>query len=147
MSHYQPFTGACFGTSWKPNPVPMGPDAAFLWNRQQYSGTPYNNPFPMQGELDMAAQLAKKWQEDRLYRRDPIDNPCFGKQPAVAMPPYVPQTTQQPSDLSRSDMPTMNPIMDEVYRENLYVKPFFLDTPIVTNQQLHGGFSVNTLVA
>lgn len=143
---YQTLTGACFGTGWKPTPVPMGGDSSFLWNRQQYCGNPYNATLDLQNELDMSARLAEQYGKDRLYRHDWIKDPCFGKQFSCAMPPFVPQPTQQPSDMSLADMPVGHVAADDIYKEKLFVQPHFLETPIITNQQLFGNFSVNTLV-
>ena len=137
--------GPITNVPYLPTPVPMGGNSSFLWNAPQYCGTPETPSLNLQHEMDMAARLADQLGKDRLYRHDWIQDPCFGQEPAVAMP-QTPQTSERPSDMSMADMPLHHPTEDPIYMQKLYVDPHFQDTPIITNQQILGGFSVNQFV-
>jgi len=146
----RPISGACFQQGGLyPTPVPQGGNSAFLWNMPQSCGIPLEPTEPIDGQMYLSRKLADDWGKSRLYMHDmpDLENPVFGKQFACAMPPFVPQPIEKPADLSMADMPHHFPTADPIYRENLFIKPFFKETPIVTNQQLYGGYNVNCVLA
>lgn len=143
LSTAGPFTGSCFQSGVTNATVPTGGNSAGLWNRPQPAGIPTGPGEQVLGSYDMTRTLQDAWGRQRLYRTDTITLPP-SLTPACAQPPFVPQPSMKPVDLTKREWAWPLPPADPAYAEKLYLDGWFEKTPIITNQQLASGGFFNT---
>lgn len=139
-----PFTGACFMQGIPNTGVPTGGNSASLWNRATPAGIPLEPGQQVLGSYDMTRQLQDAYGQERLYRKDTITLPP-SLTPACAAPPFVPQPSMNPVDLTKRDFYYPMPQADPLYAQKLFIDDLFLETPIIGNQQLAVGSIFNTV--
>lgn len=116
-----------------------------MWNRPTPAGIPLEPGEQVLGSYDMTRELQDVWGRERLYRKDTITMPP-SLTPACAAPPFVPQPSMKPVDLTKRDFNYPMPMADPVYAKRLFIDEFFTDTPIIGNQQLASGSYFDTAI-
>lgn len=141
------FTGSGFQQSGTHGPVLQTPAACPLYKRPAAFGIVFQDTYTPQPSWQLGQKLAHDWGKERLYTSPWLNNPTYGKMAAAGNKPGAPKHSLQPADLSLGDIPFPHPTADPVYRQKLFVDPFFRPVPYATNAQLYGPNYVNTMVA
>lgn len=143
--HDYPLSAACFQNQTRYTKVPMGGSSAALWARPVIPAIQLNDYENTGIENRMQRATQDRIGRDTLYTTL-NQNTTFGKTGQCAMPPHQPQRSIPVPDYGLADTHPGFPTVDPLYRQVLYDR--FLDSPIITNQQIEGGgLFVNTVTA
>lgn len=142
--HDYPLSAAAFENQRKYTRIPMGGNSAHLWCRPIIPAVQLNDFEDTGIEDRMQAANQLRVGKETLYKTL-NQNTTFGKIGPCAMPPIQPQRAILTPSYNLADTHPAPPAVDEIYRKALYHQ--FLDSPIITNQQIEGGLYVNTVTA
>ena len=128
-------------------PVLQTPPACPLFNRPAYFGTVYQDSYTPQPGWELGQKLAATTGKQRVHMSPWLNNPVYGKMAAAGNKPGAPKHSLPDADLGMKDIPFPHLTADPVYRQRLFVDPFFRPVPYATNAQLYGPNYLNTMVA